>query len=366
MKKSNLLLFIPLIVSLTGCSNQVTLKGQDQSLATVSVTQAHDVVVYPDDNPSIADGKMVWDKMKCAECHTGGGGGGNVQPTAAETPDANKANAAMETKPTRAPGERQVNTAFFTQNLSDKKAAWKIKPLDQYLFLTYGAPNLPKHPVLKDQLSRREIWDLVFYSRSFSMPFLTEAKWSELDPVFGANCAVCHGKRGHGDGPLARNMEPVPANFHQYQRFYDRTDEMVWEHIAYGIKWEGMPNFLGKTDKAKNVKFDENYIRELTNYIRAFHSSNVATLLQSPAGQAPVGTQQQNPTEQQEQNAPAGYKKDGQLNLQPGNGGTGATPAETGNANNLNAPGGASPATTGSSSPATSTGAGPSGSKANE
>lgn len=361
MKKSKLLLFIPLVISLTGCGkSQVTLNGQDQTLASRSVTEAHDVIVWPDDNPSVADGKMVWDKMKCAECHAGGGNVANTsaesKPTAA---DQVKAHAAMETAPTRAPGERQVNTAFFTQNLSDKNAAWKIKPLDQYLFLTYGAPNLPKHPVLKDQLSRREIWDLVFYSRSFSMPYLTEQRWSELDPVFGANCAVCHGKRGHGDGPLARNMEPLPANFHQYPRFYDRTDEMIWEHIAYGIKWEGMPNFLGKTDKAKNVKFDDAYIRELTNYIRAFHSSAAPTLAQSPAGSAPVG-QQQNPTEQQEQNAPKGYNKEGQLNTQS------SEPASKGNANNLNAVGGATPSDTSSQFPATNTGAGTAGSKAKE
>jgi mono/diheme cytochrome c family protein len=332
MKNSHLLLFVPLIISLSGCANQVTLSGKDETLASRSVTQAEDVVVFPDDNPSIPDGKRVWDKMNCAECH---GGGGGVQNTAANgdaSKDANKTDAAMQTQPTRAPGERQVVTSGFTSNLSDQKAAWKIKPLDQYLFLAYGDPKAPKHPILKEQLSRREIWDLVFYSRSLAMPFLTDEKWAELDPVFGANCAVCHGKRGHGDGPLARNMEPVPANFHQYPRFYDRTDEQIWEHIAYGIKWEGMPNFLGKTDKTKNVKFDEAYIRQLTNYVRSFHSSNVATLSQSPAGSAPVGSQQ-NPTPAQEQAAPAGYNKEGQVNTNSnaskagGNAGNSAAPA---------------------------------------
>jgi hypothetical protein len=349
MKNIQLLLFIPLIMSVTGCSNQVTLNGQDQQLASRNVTEAEDVVVFPDDNPSIADGKVTFEKMKCAECHSGGGGGhGAVETTSAQTTaNEQKAEAAMHTKPTAAPGERQVNTAGFSSNLSDKTAAWKVKPLDQYLFLTYGDPNSPKHPVLKNQLSRREIWDLVFYSRSLAEPFPTEAKWMELDPVFGANCAVCHGKRGHGDGPLARNMEPVPANFHQFPRFYDRTDQEIWEHIAYGIKWEGMPNFLGKTDKAKNVKFDDAYIRQLTQYVRTFHSSNLPTLAQSPAGASPVGGQA-NPTPAQEESAPSGFNKEGQVN--------------TGNDNSSNAGSKASPG----EAPATTTGGAAGGSKAGE
>ena len=278
MKTKSLLLFIPMILSLAGCTSQLTLKSDEQRLASRTVTEANDVVVFPDDNPSTADGKVVWDKMNCAQCH----GGGAAQTTSSETPQGGPEPTAKAATTaggaTRAPGERQVDTQFFSANLSDKATNWKIKPLDQYLFLTYGAPGV-NHPLLKDKLSRREIWDLVFYSRTLSLPFIADNRWMEVDPVFGANCAVCHGKRGHGDGPLARNMEPVPANFHQFNRFYDRTDEQIWEHIAYGIKWEGMPNFLGKTDRAKNVKFDKAYITELVQYIRSFTASNKPTVL---------------------------------------------------------------------------------------
>ena len=34
-----------------------------------------------------------------------------------------------------------------------------------------------------------------------------------------------------------------------------------------------MPNFLGKEDKAKNIKFDDAYIWQLVDYVRHFHET---------------------------------------------------------------------------------------------
>lgn len=252
MKKKSLLLLVPIVVALTGCSQEVSLKGSESALAEKSVTQTAEAIIFPDDNPSIPDGAVTWQKMSCAECHSDTGKG--------------------------VPGKCEFD-------LTSLDWARKQKPLDQYAFLTYGKSGSP-HPALKDKLSRREIWNLVFYTRNLAVPALTDEEFAQIDPVFGGNCAVCHGKQGHGDGPLAKPIpgqaiipfEPLPANFHQFNRFYDRTDEVLWDHIANGIKWEGMPNFLGKEDRAKGVKFDEEYIRNLVRYVRNFHSSNKATL----------------------------------------------------------------------------------------
>ena len=74
----------------------------------------------------------------------------------------------------------------------------------------------------------------------------------------------------------------MPANFQNFARFYDRSDFTLWDHIANGIKWEGMPNFLGKEDKAKNIKFDQAYIWKLVDYVRHFHETTESSrLLQS-------------------------------------------------------------------------------------
>ncbi len=246
--KHLLLLVIPLMV-LTGCGQQVVLHGSENQLAERSMTEQPDVVVFPDDNPSLPDGKATWNKMNCAQCHGSSGEKSFSIFKGNKTP---------------------------TVSLNNPGYAGTQKPLEQYVFLAYGKKGV-SHPVLSDRLTRREIWNLVFFTRSLATKPLSDDEWAKIDPVFGSNCAVCHGKRGFGDGPLSRNMNPVPANFHQFDRFYDRTDNQLWDHIAYGIKWEAMPNFLGKQDRAKNVKFDQGYIRKLVMYVRAFSYVNKST-----------------------------------------------------------------------------------------
>lgn len=146
-----------------------------------------------------------------------------------------------------------------------------------YKFLAFGDPKI-NHPAVLKERSNREVWNLVVYTRSLGTKPLTDKEMEAVAPVFGANCAICHGTKGDGDGPLARNLEPWPANFQTFRRFYDRDDDTLFDHIANGIKWEGMPNFLGKEDKRNKVKFDHAYIHKLVQYVRAFHISNQPTL----------------------------------------------------------------------------------------
>lgn len=197
-----------------------------------------DFVVYPDDRPSTPDGKLVWDKQNCASCH-GANGAGASGPA-----------------------------------LNDPLAMGKVKPVENYRALTYGKDQ---NHQLQGKISNREIWNLVFYVRTLSRPMLTTAQLDVVTPVFGSNCAVCHGTKGDGEGPLGRNLEPNPANFQTFRRFYDRTDDTLYDHIANGIKWEGMPNFLGKEDRKKNFKFDHDSIWQLVQYVRTFHESADAT-----------------------------------------------------------------------------------------
>ncbi len=267
LKTLSLLVALPAAMTISACTQKVDIKGADDKLVSRQVTEADNVVIYPDDNPSIPDGKAVYNKMECATCHGADGKG-----------IANKT----------------------TVDLSNEVMVHKQKPLDLYYFLTYGRQMAEgsaivqghevSHPALKNNLSRKEVWDLVFYTRSIAVPPLAQKEIDDMDAVFGANCAVCHGKRGHGDGPLTKNfaLQPVPANFHQFNRFFDRTDDVLWDHIANGIKWEGMPNFLNKQDRAKNIKFDEAYIKKLVQFVRHFHTSDqptVAVGLNVPASQ---------------------------------------------------------------------------------
>lgn len=247
---------IPLCLLLASCGQtEQTIQKGDPLISEKQTMAPKDFVVYPDDRPSIPDGKLVYEKQNCASCHGAGGEGGSGPA------------------------------------LTDNRAMSGKKPVDLYKELTYGKDDF--HHMQK-KLSTKDTWNLVAYTRSLACPPLTQARIDEINAVFGSNCAVCHGTKGDGDGPLARNLEPSPANFQTFRRFYDRTDDTLFDHIANGIKWEGMPNFLGKEDKKKNVKFDHAYIRELVQYVRNFHISNEATQIAS----ASTGTDSNPPASQ--------------------------------------------------------------------
>ncbi len=237
-----LLVVLPAVTLITGCGEQIKVSGDDTQLVSKAVTKGGHEAIYPDDRPSEPDGKVTYEKLSCAECHG-----------AAGTGVAGKS----------------------TLDLTSKEYMRKQKPIDQYMFLAFGKDGVT-HPTTLENVSSQKTWNLVYYVRSLACPLLGATDYAAVTPLYGANCAVCHGPKGYGDGPLNKYnvLEPNPANFQNYQRFYDRSDDVLFDHIANGIKWEGMPNFLGKEDKAKGVKFDQAYIWKLVAYVRAFHSTN--------------------------------------------------------------------------------------------
>lgn len=245
---TNILSLIPVLCLLAACGQtKESLPTTDPLIAVTQTNAPTDTVVYPDDRPSIPDGKLVYEKMNCASCHG-------------------------------ADGSTKIKVAEADTSLSDFLFMSKKKPVNLYKQLTYGKQD--QHH-MQGKISPKETWNLVFYTKALGCPPLTQGEVDEINAVFGSNCAVCHGTKGDGDGPLARNLEPMPANFQTFRRFYDRTDDTLFDHIANGIKWEGMPNFLGKEDKKKNVKFDHAYIKKLVQYVRNFHVSNVGTAVAS-------------------------------------------------------------------------------------
>lgn len=236
-RKFSPILLIAITSLLTACTQDLKLDGSEKKLAEEEQSKSQPVI-FPDYNPSIADGKVVYERLKCAECHGEGGHGVG-----------GRAN----------------------QDMTDPNGKLAEEtPIYQYKLLTYGLKNWD-HPVLGATTSRREIWDLVFYIRSFNSPPLSTAELASIKEVFGANCADCHGLKGYGDGPLSHNLDPLPANFHQYNRFYDRDDPMLKIHISEGLYPSAMPGFLDREDSTNNVVFDEEYIDKLARYVRHFH-----------------------------------------------------------------------------------------------
>ncbi len=265
-----LALTIPVVVAMTACSGPIDLSQKEQQLGSADATRGGEHIIWPDSPPSVADGKVYYEQNNCAQCHGVDGKGAG-----------------------QAPGGQAV------LDLTNAELMRSRKPIDQFRLIAFGACTFEKTPTTTSisngitpaegekgvdmkhepfgtKLKTRQLWDLVFYVRSLSVPLLSQDDRLKIKPVFGANCAVCHGTRGAGDGPLNKGLvlQPNPANFNQFDRFYDRTDEQLWDHIANGIKWEGMPNFLGKQDRGNKVKFDADYIWKLVQYVRNFHEDS--------------------------------------------------------------------------------------------
>lgn len=278
------LLTVPVLVAMTACTGEMNVDSKKDSLAARDATHGADLVLMPDSRPSVGDGSVYWKQANCASCHGDAGKG--------------------------VPGKCDMD-------LTDIEFMRGRKPIEQYEAIAFGKGVITKMPVLSeegkvenmdpqvvrefthpsfsDKYDKRVIWDLVFFSRSLAAPLLSEKEHASMTATFGANCAVCHGTKGAGDGPLNKGLvlQPNPANFNQFNRFYDRTDEQIWDHIANGIKWEGMPNFLGKEDKKNGVKFDADYIWKLVQYVRNFHEMPDFELEQPPKGgvAAPAATE---------------------------------------------------------------------------
>ncbi len=229
----------------TGCAKTATFKQGPQHpvpASTIDTDLKSKPVTFPDINPSVPDGKTVWEEQQCAKCHG------------------------------------QYGTGTFHANDMTHSPITLGRPIVLYQFLAYGLPNWD-HPALKGRLTDNAIWDLVFFCRSFASPPATPEELQDLQPVFGANCADCHGEKGFGDGPLARHLNPLSANFHQYNRFFDREDTMLYNHISEGLYPTAMPPFLGRRDPLNGVTFDDALINKLVRYVRHFHVDNQPTYL---------------------------------------------------------------------------------------
>ena len=60
-------------------------------------------------------------------------------------------------------------------------------------------------------------------------------------------CASCHGREGHGDGPVSKTLDPKPRDFRDASAFKRGTDSFsIAKTIATGVangESQGMPSF---------------------------------------------------------------------------------------------------------------------------
>ncbi|MDX2085938.1 MAG: c-type cytochrome [Candidatus Melainabacteria bacterium] len=193
----------------------------------------------------------------------------------------------------------------FWQKPSVQQDLALTTPIDLYLYLTTGDPPkvigpsevrqsrlLKAHPAFRS-LARDDRWAVLFYARHLAgagdLAFKNR-KGEDLSvaTIFGANCAVCHGKEGNGDGTLHTGhvhkgapgkvhsglFQPAPAMFTQYKRLYNRTDAQLVKYIKQGLYPSAMPPWYGLYDKDKDFLFDDYLIWRLVRHVRSFGYTN--------------------------------------------------------------------------------------------
>ena len=219
MNKKKIKIFLMLMIMINllfGCQSNINLKN-------VSLPQ--DDFAYPTKDPSVLEGKKFF-AQNCAQCHSFG---------------------------TEA-GKKSFTLKYINS----------VTPSELFKIITSDK----KHPSFKDKLTIKDRWDIVMYLRYalFGYP----ENFEDTKIKFGANCAVCHGTRGFGDGDIHYFLNPPPANFNQFDKFYERTDEHLFDRISNGKPWTAMPPWANRVDKEKHFVFDEKFRWELVRYVRHF------------------------------------------------------------------------------------------------
>lgn len=257
---------------LSGCVVQKEVDKADDSVLTAPIVDAklsEDDFGFPSAPPSLARGKEVFE-ASCKQCHT---------PESWQNPKV------------------QTDLTYTT-------------PIDYFLMLSRGEspqvaypsderkPLLPKihaNPATNEKLvyrsmSRDDRWAVLFYTRHLAgfddIDFNNRAgkKMDLFADVYGGNCAVCHGGTGNAEGFLHTGkpskhgpeggkvhiglFQPPPANFHDYKRFYNRTDAQIQKYIAEGVYPSAMPRWYGRVDKDKDYVYNDELILKLVRLLR--------------------------------------------------------------------------------------------------
>ena len=92
----------------------------------------------------------------------------------------------------------------------------------------------------------------------------------EIKKIYKKSCKKCHGKKGNGKGPGAKDMEPAPPS---WTGGTDKSDEELVKIIMEGTTKDGKPTEMkgwaeGTAKKGKEVSEDQ--AASLVCIIRAF------------------------------------------------------------------------------------------------
>jgi len=94
---------------------------------------------------------------------------------------------------------------------------------------------------------------------SSNLDVLESAERIYTGKVGGSNCAICHGIKGDGKGPLASLYRPPPRNFACAQTVNGIPDGQLFWIVKYGSPGTAMP---------PNPKLSDEQLWQIVTYLR--------------------------------------------------------------------------------------------------
>jgi mono/diheme cytochrome c family protein len=204
----------------------------------------------PSEKPSAVRGQTIFE-ANCAACHGEAGDGSGL------------AGAADFTDPSLF---RSKAPARFFQSIRDGVAGSAM-------------------PAWSGKLTEMEMWDVLYYERSFAT---SPEKIAEGQALFAENCTTCHGEAGDGSGL------PGAANFTDEAFMSARAPQEFFDSITGGVAGSAMP--------AWGDKFSEDQIWALVDFVGTFAyeygavAPEPATPTTQPPASAVAPTQAPEPT----------------------------------------------------------------------
>jgi high-affinity iron transporter len=141
--------------------------------------------------------------------------------------------------------------------------------------LEEGAQNLKLKDQLELQKSLRDLNDHILKKSSASVVVplarkiqkevlllsgiaLSPSQWPDYkkaEKIYAQSCAQCHGDKGFGDGPLGKDLDPKPANFHDLSRAPIVSPFAAFNTIRLGVPGTGMAAFDFSDDDVWSLAF---------------------------------------------------------------------------------------------------------------
>ena len=192
-------------------------EAPEPTAAQATQTQEGEAL-FPPETPSAVRGKAVF-TADCAACHGAAGDGSGLAGAA---------------------------------NFTDLEFMRNAKPAEFFAAIRDGVEGTAM-PAWGATLSEMDIWDVLYYERTFATSPENVAQGKAL---FTANCTTCHGAAG--DGSALKGA----ADFTDQEFMSNEDPAKFFEAVTNGVEGSAMP--------AWGASFDEDQIWSLIDYLSTF------------------------------------------------------------------------------------------------